>query len=125
MIASCGFLEDLLCQCSKEEGVTMADSVEMLGVDLRTRVKKLGAKEKSEKEEVQSEILARHEEQGLPQELHEGGGQETATCGHDTSKDLGSPCSGDGRQVRGPARTVMCKTRDLGMKWPHWHTIDV
>ena len=41
MIASCGFLEDELRQCSKEEGVTMADSVE------RTRVKKLGAKDKA------------------------------------------------------------------------------
>ena len=47
MIASCGFLEDELRQCSKEEGVTMADSVETLGVDLRTRVKNLGAKEKA------------------------------------------------------------------------------
>ena len=32
---------------AKEEGVTMADSVETLGVDLRTRVKRLGAKEKA------------------------------------------------------------------------------
>ena len=40
MIASCGFLEDELRQCSKEEGVTKADGVETLGVDLRTRVKK-------------------------------------------------------------------------------------
>ena len=47
MIASCGFLEDELRQCSKEDGVTMADSVETLGVDLRTRVKRLGAKEKA------------------------------------------------------------------------------
>ena len=45
MIASCGFLEEELRQCSKEEGVTMADSVETLGVDLRTSVKNLGAKE--------------------------------------------------------------------------------
>ena len=43
MIASCGFLEDELRQCSKEEGVTL----ETLGVDLRTRVKRLGAKEKA------------------------------------------------------------------------------
>ena len=28
MIASCGILEDELRQCSKEEGVTVADSVE-------------------------------------------------------------------------------------------------
>ena len=47
MIASCRFLEEELRQCSKEEGVTMADSVETLGVDLRTGVKRLGAKEKS------------------------------------------------------------------------------
>ena len=26
------------------------------------------------------------------------------------------------RQVRGPAGGVMCETRDLGIKWPHWHT---
>ena len=45
MIASCGFLEDELRQSSKQ-GVTLADSVETLGVDLRTRVKRLGAKEK-------------------------------------------------------------------------------
>ena len=72
MIASCGFLEDELRQCSKEEGVTMADSVEMLGVDLRTRVK-VGSQRKSEKKEVQGEILAYQEEYGLPKELHEGG----------------------------------------------------
>ena len=43
MIAPCGFLEDELLQCSKE-GVTMANSVESLGVDLR--------KKKREGEEV-------------------------------------------------------------------------
>ena len=47
MIASCGFLENELRQFSREEGVTLADSVETLGVDLRTRVKSLGAKEKA------------------------------------------------------------------------------
>ena len=48
MIASCGFLEKelQLQQCSKK-GVTLADSVETPGVDLRTRVKNLGAKEKA------------------------------------------------------------------------------
>ena len=45
MTASCGFLEDELREYSKEQGVTMPDSVETLAVDLRTRVKKLGAKE--------------------------------------------------------------------------------
>ena len=47
MIASCGFLENELSQFSKEERVTLADSVETLGVDLRKRVKRLGAKEKA------------------------------------------------------------------------------
>ena len=46
MIASCGFLENELSQFSEEEGVTLADWVETLGVDLRTRVKSLGAKKK-------------------------------------------------------------------------------
>ena len=27
------------------------------------------------------------------------------------------------RQVRGPAGAVMCETRDLGIKWPHRHTL--
>ena len=47
MTASCGFLENELRQYSKEEGVTMTDSVETLAVDLGTRVKKLGAKEQA------------------------------------------------------------------------------
>ena len=47
MMASCGFLEEELCQCCKEEGVTLADSGEMLPVDTRTSVKKLGAKEEA------------------------------------------------------------------------------
>ena len=61
MIASCGFLEDELRQCSKEEGVTMANSVETLGVDLR-KSQEVGSERKSEKKEVQSEILAYQEE---------------------------------------------------------------
>ena len=47
MIASCGFLENQLRQFSREEAVTLAESVETLGVDLRTRMKRLGAKEKA------------------------------------------------------------------------------
>ena len=27
------------------------------------------------------------------------------------------------RQVRGPAGAVVCETRDLGIKWPQWHTL--
>ena len=58
MIASCRLLEDELLQCSKEEGVAMANSVETLRVGLRTRVKKVGSERKSDEEEVQGEILA-------------------------------------------------------------------
>ena len=47
MIASCGFLDSELSQFSNEEGRTLADSVETLGVDLRTKVKSLGVKEKA------------------------------------------------------------------------------
>ena len=47
MIASCRLLEDELLQCSREDGVTVANSMETLGVDLRTRVKGMGAKEKA------------------------------------------------------------------------------
>ena len=97
MIASCRFLGDGLRQFSKEEeGVTMADSVETLGVDLRTRVKNLRAKRKSGKKEVHSEILAYLAKQSLPEELHEGGSQEVGTGRHDASKNVASSCSWDG-----------------------------
>ena len=62
MIVSCGFLENELRQVSREEGVTSADSVETLGVDLRTRVKRMRTKEKSKEEEVQGEVLTYKEE---------------------------------------------------------------
>ena len=29
------------------------------------------------------------------------------------------------RQVRGPAGAAMCGTRDLGIKWPQWHTLTI
>ena len=62
MIASCGFLEKELQQCSKEEGVTMADDVETPGVDLRTRVKRLEAKEKAGRKKCKIEVLDHQEE---------------------------------------------------------------
>ena len=27
------------------------------------------------------------------------------------------------KQVRGPAGAVRCETRDMGIKWPYWHTL--
>ena len=52
-----GFLENELRQFSREDGVTLADSVETLGVDLRTRVKRLGAKRKSKEDDVHCEVF--------------------------------------------------------------------
>ena len=47
----------------REEGVTVADSVETPGVDLSTRVKKFRCKRKSEEEEIQGgEVLTYKEE---------------------------------------------------------------
>ena len=47
---------------------------------------------------MQSEILACREECSLPEELHEGGGQEVVASRNGTSKNVGSKCSGDGSQ---------------------------
>ena len=71
MIASCGFLEEELRQCSKE-GVTMADR------GLEDWSKEVGSQRKSEEKEVQNEVLAFQEEQGLPEELH--GDGESRSC---------------------------------------------
>ena len=56
MIASCGFLENEPSQFSTEEGVTLAESVETHGVDLRTRVKRLGAKGKARRKKCKVRI---------------------------------------------------------------------
>ena len=95
MIGSCGFLEEELRQCSKEEGVTMTDSVETLRVDLRTRVKSLGAKEKARRKKCRVRFSLIKKNKGLPEELHEDGGQEVATSGYGASKDVRSSCSED------------------------------
>ena len=72
MIASCGFLENELSQFSKEEGVTLADSVETLGVDLRTRVKRLGAKEKARRKKCKVRFSIIRKDKAF-QKNHEGG----------------------------------------------------
>ena len=195
MIASCGFLEAELCQCSKEEGVTMADSVETLRVDLRTRAKNLGAKEKARRKECKVRFSLVEKNEAFQKNYMMVDVKNFASR-NGTSKNVGSKCSGDGshriflrrqmaaaavvkknatslslcmetfgleveedlstlatqtwaegawtgewpveqkeawlnqilavqmwRQVRGPAGAVMCETRDLGIKWPHWHTL--
>ena len=93
MIASCGFLEDELRQCSKEGGVTMADSVETLGVDLRTRVKRLGAQEKSRRKKCKVRFSLIKKNKPVQKSYIKVSGEKIVTSGYGAS---GSTCSGDG-----------------------------
>ena len=62
MIASCGFLANELSQPSGEEGVTLADRVETLGVDSKNKSQEVGSERNCEKKKVQSEVLDYQEE---------------------------------------------------------------
>ena len=95
MIASFGFLEDELREFSREEGVTLADCLETPGVDLRTRVKRLGAKEKARRKKCKVRFSLTKKSKAFQKKLHESVCQEVDTCRYDASKDLGSPCNGD------------------------------
>ena len=94
MIASSGFLENELRQFSGEDRVTLANSVETLGVDLKTRVKRLGAKEKARRKKCKVRFTPIKKNKAI-QKFHSSVCQEVVTCGYDASKDLRSPCSGD------------------------------
>ena len=76
--------------------MTIADSVETLGVDLRTRVKKLGAKEQARRKKCKVRFSNFQKRKSVSEGVHEGGSQEVVTSGYDASKDLASPCSGVG-----------------------------
>ena len=106
MTASCGFLKNELSQFIKE-GVTLADSVETLGVDLRTRVKRLGAKEKARRKKCKVRFSIIKKNKSFPEEQHEGGRQEVAACGHDASKNVEGAFSGDGSTERFKLRRQM------------------
>ena len=67
VITSCRFWEESFQKRSEEQVVTLATIVETLGVDLRTRTKQLGEKEKSKKEDVRCEICAYEEKSGFPE----------------------------------------------------------
>ena len=99
MIASCGFLEDELRQCSKEEGVTMTDSVETLGVDLRTRAKNLEAKEKARRKKCKVRFSLINKNKAFQKNYMKVGGQEVVASGYGASKDVESSCSVDGSEV--------------------------
>ena len=61
VLASCRYVKEKFQECSKREGVGLADSVEIPGADLRKRTKKLGAKEKtrSRKSDVRFSFVRR------------------------------------------------------------------
>ena len=88
IIASCGFLEDELRQCSKEGGVTMADSVETLAVDLRTRVKNLEAKEKARRKKCKVRFSIFKKNKAFQKNYMKVRGQEVVTSGYGASKNL-------------------------------------
>ena len=195
MIASCGFLENELSQFSKE-GPTLEDSVETLGVDLRTRVKRLGAKEKARRKKYKVRLSIIEKSKALrknymkvgvkkllragmmpartwgvhavgmsPTERLKLWRQMAAAAGKNSTTFLSLFVETYGQEVEGElstkatqywaegvwtgkwshelkeawmrqirevqkrkkvrrlARAVMCETRDLGIKWPYWHTL--
>ena len=83
MIASCGFLENELSQFSKEEGITLADGVETFRVDLRTRFKRLGAKEKARRKKCKVRFSIIKKNKAFRKNYTKVG------------VDLGSPCGWD------------------------------
>ena len=70
LIVSCGYLEGTLRECSKEEGVTMTESVETLGVELRTRGR---AEEKARRKKCRVRFSPSSRKKSFPEEFHEGG----------------------------------------------------
>ena len=74
--------------------MTLADSVESLGVDLRTRVKRLRAKEKARRRKCKVRFSLIKKNKAF-QKIHESGGQDVASCRHDASKNMWSPCGWD------------------------------
>ena len=73
----------------------MADSVETLGVDLRTRLK-----QKKKQERVRFSLLKKNK--AFHKNFFEGGGEEVAEDGPGASESVGSACSGNGahREVK-------------------------
>ena len=96
MIASCGFLENERSQFSKEEGVTLADSAETLGVDLRTRVKRLGAKEKARRKKCKLRFLIIKKKKVFQKNYMKVGVKKLLRAGMMQARTWRSPCSGNG-----------------------------
>ena len=72
MTASCSFLKGRFRNAEKVV-VGLATSVETQGVDLRTRTKQLGAKERARRKKCGVRFSHGQEESGCSEELYEGG----------------------------------------------------
>ena len=69
--------------------MTLADSVETLGVDLRNRVKKLGAKEKARRKKCKVRLSLIKKNEAFQKSHLKLGDQEVVASGSGASKDLG------------------------------------
>ena len=65
-ITSCTFLEERFQECSKTDGFVLETSVETQGVDLRTRTRHLGAKEKARRKKFDVRFSLRRKNSGVP-----------------------------------------------------------
>ena len=75
----------MIASCGKEEGVTMADRVETLGVDLRTRVKRLGLKDKARRKKCTERFSPTQKNNVFQKGYMKVGAQEVATSGYGAS----------------------------------------
>ena len=66
----------------------MANSVDTLGVDTRTRIKKLGAKEKAKRKKCRVRVSLIKKKKSLSEKLFESGCQEAVKSGHGAAKTL-------------------------------------
>ena len=108
MIASCGFLEEDVRQCSIE-GVTTADSVETLGVDLRTGVKRLGVKEKARRKTCKMRVSLIKKNKPFQKNYMKMGVKKLPRAGYGASKDVERACGGGG-----PCRKINIEETDGG-----------
>ena len=96
MIASCGFLEDELRQYSRDEGATVADRVETQSVNLRTRVKKLGAKEQARRIKCRVILSILNEFKAFQKCYMKVGVKKLLRTGMMPARTWRRPCGGDG-----------------------------
>ena len=106
VITSCGYLKERFRKCS-EKGVVMATSVETLGLDLRTRTKQVGAKEKARRKQGQ-------EKESLSERFHEDWCEKVAMDALGPCECVGRPGSWNGAYGEAPVEETNGSSRQ---KW--------